>query len=248
MRIALLGDSHGFVPALEAALRACCAASPDLILFLGDALTCPYSPDPAAESIALLRDADVPVLLGNHELLLRAYGTVKWDEAMALRGARAKQPAGRWVDHMALGKSRIAPADLAWLDSLSSELALDHVFASHGLPGNPFLSVDGIDPREADLAHLREAAFARPDVRAAEVVVGAHNHLPFTTVRNGQLVVRTAAASGWGDQGNREERFGGCAVVTRRALTWEVEHRVFSWRPRDPLWSWAATVAADPTS
>jgi diadenosine tetraphosphatase ApaH/serine/threonine PP2A family protein phosphatase len=248
VRIALLADSHGFVPALEAALASCRAAAPDLVVILGDVLTCPYSPDPAGESIALARNAGVPVLLGNHELLLRSHGTPEWEKAMAMRAVRATQPAGRWTEHMAVGKSRIAPADLAWLHTLPAELAFEGgaVFASHGLPGNPFLSVDGIDPRETNLAEVRAAAFARPEVAAAELVVCAHNHVPLVTVRALRMVVRVAAACGWGDQGGRDERFGGYAVLTRRGTTWEVEHRVFPWRPRDPTWTWAASVAADP--
>jgi hypothetical protein len=251
MRIALLGDSHGFVPALEGGLAACRAGAPDLTLFLGDALTCPYSPDPPGESLALLRAVGRPVLLGNHELLLRAHGTSDWERALEMREMRRAPLPGRWIEHMVGGRARIGPADLAWLDTLPDELTLEvgrpgALYASHGLPGNPFLSVDGIDPREADLAEARAAAFAGPAVAAAEIVVGAHNHVPLTTVRGRQLVVRAAAACGWGDQRGQEERFGGYALATRRGPTWEVEHRVFTWRPRDPGWSWEAAVAAQP--
>jgi predicted phosphodiesterase len=248
VRIALLGDSHGFVPALECGLAACRAAAPDLTVFLGDVLTCPYSPDPAAESVARLRGAGVPVVAGNHDLLLRAHGTPDWEAAMALRVVRGPSRAARWVEHMAAGRALIAPADVAWLRTLPAELTLDvgrpgAVFASHGLPGNPFLSVDGIDPRETALVDLRAAAFARPDVAAAEIVVVGHNHVPLATLRGLQQVVRAAAAIGWGDQRGQSERFGGYAVVTRRQRVWEVEHRLFAWRPRDPAWSWDSAVA-----
>ena len=248
MRIALLADSHGFAPALEAGLAACRAAAPDLLVVLGDVLTCPYSPDPAGDSIALARDAGVPFVLGNHDLLLRAHGTAEWEDVMAMRAMRGPPRAARWIEHMAAGKAVLAPDDLAWLRTLPLELAFDDgkVFASHGLPGNPFLSVDGIDPRETDLTDVRAAAFARPEVAAAELVVVGHNHLPLVTVRSGQMVVRVAAACGWGAQRRDAERFGGYAVLTRRGLTWEVEHRTFPWRPRNPGWTWDATIAAEP--
>ena len=252
MRIALLADSHGFVPALAAGLAACRAAAPDLALFLGDVLTCPYSPDPPAESIALLRDAAVSVVLGNHELLLRAQGTPDLDAAMSLRAQRGPPRLARWVEHLAAGKARLAPDDLAWLHGLPGALTLDAagrpgaVYASHGLPGNPFLSVDGVDSREIDLTDLRAAAFAQPEVAAAELIVCGHNHLPLTTVRSRQLLVRVAAACGWGEGRRGEERLGGYAVLTRRPPTWEVEHRSFPWRPRDPTWTWDASVAAEP--
>ena len=55
MRIALIGDSHGFLPALEAVLSASRAAAPDLVVHCGDLVTVPFSPDPPAESVELLR-------------------------------------------------------------------------------------------------------------------------------------------------------------------------------------------------
>jgi predicted phosphodiesterase len=247
VRIALLGDSHGYVPALEAGLAACRAAAPDLTLFLGDALTCPYSPDPAAESIALLHAAGLPAVAGNHDLLLRAHGTPEWEAAMEMRLVRGPSRAARWVEHMAAGKALLAPDDVAWLRTLPADRAVDvgrpgALFASHGLPGNPFLSVDGIDPRETALVDLRAAALDRPDVAAAEIVVVGHNHVPLTTARGVQLVVRAAAAIGWGDQRGQRDRFGGYAVVTRRQRVWEVEHRTFAWQPRDPAWSWESAI------
>ena len=65
MRIGLIGDTHGWVPALEAAIAACRDASVDLLVHCGDFLSTPFSPDPPGETIALLRTEGVPCVHGN---------------------------------------------------------------------------------------------------------------------------------------------------------------------------------------
>ena len=54
MRIGLISDTHGSIPALQAALAACRTAAPDMIVHAGDFLSSPFSPDPPGETIALL--------------------------------------------------------------------------------------------------------------------------------------------------------------------------------------------------
>src|SRR5918997_846378 len=92
MRISLISDTHGDVPALEAALAACRAAAPDLIVHAGDLLTAPFSPDPPAETIALLRAADVRVIYGNNELYFRDWGPPRWPATLAQRRQRPDPP------------------------------------------------------------------------------------------------------------------------------------------------------------
>lgn len=55
MRIGLFSDCEGDVAALETALAALRAHTPDVLVHAGDILCCPFSPDPPAETIALLR-------------------------------------------------------------------------------------------------------------------------------------------------------------------------------------------------
>ena len=59
MRIGLISDTHGSVPALEAAIGACRTANCDLIVHAGDFLSTPFSPDPPAETIAILRSDEL---------------------------------------------------------------------------------------------------------------------------------------------------------------------------------------------
>ena len=64
MRIALIADIHGNLPALEAGLKAIRAHAPDMIVSLGDQVN--LGPNPR-EVLALLDDAGVKCLHGNHE-------------------------------------------------------------------------------------------------------------------------------------------------------------------------------------
>src|SRR4051794_41127148 len=51
MRIGLIGDTHGYVPALEAAIAGCRDAGVDQIVHCGDFLSSTFSPDPPDETI-----------------------------------------------------------------------------------------------------------------------------------------------------------------------------------------------------
>lgn len=249
MRIALIGDSHGFVPALEAVLRAARAASPDVIVFAGDLVTVPFSPDPPSESIELLRAHEVRSIYGNHDLMLRSWGTPEWDTMMAMRLMRGYQP-GPWVSLVPDGQARLAPGDLAFLRALPGELTFDagragDVYVCHAIPGNPFLSIDGSDRRERVSPEIGEAALRQPKPAAANLILCGHSHVPQAFCRvGGQLVVRTGAAIGWDEGGRGPERLGGYAVVTQRGPEWEIELGLVPWRPRDPSWTWRRSLEA----
>ena len=64
MRIALLSDIHGNLPALEAVMEAILRHKPDRIISLGDQIN--LGPNPR-EVLALLRQEQVECLSGNHE-------------------------------------------------------------------------------------------------------------------------------------------------------------------------------------
>ena len=92
MRICLIGDTHGFVPGLEAALETCKRHAPDLIVHCGDFLTSPFSPDPPGETIDLLRSENVQVIYGNNEVYFRDWGTPRWEATVAERRRRPDSP------------------------------------------------------------------------------------------------------------------------------------------------------------
>jgi len=145
MRICLIGDTHGFVPGLEAAIEACKRHAPDLIVHCGDFLTSPFSPDPPGETMDLLRAADVDVIYGNNEAYLRDWATPRWDSTVAARRRRPDSP-DYFLSHIERGQAQINATDLEWLRALQEELSLDgaragEVFVCHGMPGNPFAPI-----------------------------------------------------------------------------------------------------------
>lgn len=107
MRVAVLTDAHGNLPALEAALAMIRAAGCDAIYHTGDAVG--IGPYPA-ECVELLLRADVRCVLGNHE----AYALKLWpcDEASGMGADEVAHHA--WV-RRALGPSlREAVARWPW--------------------------------------------------------------------------------------------------------------------------------------
>ena len=92
MRISLIGDTHGFVPGLKAALEASKRHSPDFIVHCGDFLTSPFSPDPPGETIDLLRSENVQVIYGNNEVYFRDWCTPCWESTVAARRRRPDSP------------------------------------------------------------------------------------------------------------------------------------------------------------
>lgn len=124
MRIGLIGDTHGSVPALEAALAGCRAALADVVVHCGDFLSTPFSPDPPGETIALLRRAGVRVVLGNGEVYLRDWGTPRWDQTLALRRRRPDSP-DHFLPSVPAGQAELGADDLAWLRAQPEGLALD---------------------------------------------------------------------------------------------------------------------------
>lgn len=64
MKIALISDIHGNLPALEACLKKIDALAPDVILCLGDLVG--YGPQPN-EVIEVIRGRNIPCVEGNHD-------------------------------------------------------------------------------------------------------------------------------------------------------------------------------------
>ena len=150
MRICLIGDTHGFVPGLEAAIEACRRHAPDRIVHCGDFLTAPFSPDPPGETMDLLRAEGVDVVYGNNEAYLRDWGTPRWESTVAARRRRPDSP-DYFLSQIERGQAEIGATDLAWLRSLPTELSLDgaragDLFVCHGMPGNPFATIWDTDP------------------------------------------------------------------------------------------------------
>src|SRR5215212_4824484 len=72
MRVAILADIHGNLPALEAVLSDLKTQSPDVVYLAGDQINrCPWS----NEVLDLQASLAWPAIQGNHELIIGAINT-----------------------------------------------------------------------------------------------------------------------------------------------------------------------------
>ena len=168
MRIAVVSDIHGNLPALEAVLADIARSGADLTVNLGDIISGPLWPCETADRLMALA---LPTLRGNHECQL-------------LTQTRAQMSASD-----AHTDALLTPAQREWLRSLPTELWLaGDVYACHGTPtsdleywletvtpGFARPGAPGIRMASADEARARLGA--RRDAKASLLLCG-HTHVP----------------------------------------------------------------------
>src|SRR5262249_18011775 len=115
MRLAVIADIHGNLPALEAVLADIRDRGADRMINLGDCLSGPLWP---RETCARLMALGMPTVSGNHD---RWVATVPAGEL----------PVG---DRYAL--EQIDEGQVAWLRELPPALKIDGILAVHGRPGD----------------------------------------------------------------------------------------------------------------
>jgi predicted phosphodiesterase len=175
MRIALVSDIHGNLPALEAVLADARRRAVTRIVNLGDSLSGPLLP---LETACFLMQQDWVQLAGNHERQLLEFAAKGGGESDAYAHAR------------------LTPAVFEWLRSLPATRALDdEVFLCHGTPRSdlePFLdTVDGDHTRPATQAEIAErCSLAPPASRGPRLIACGHTHIPrVTQCASGPLLV-----------------------------------------------------------
>lgn len=225
MRLALVSDIHGNLPALEVVLDDAARARADSVLNLGDCLSGPLWP---AETARRLMALGWPTIRGNHErqLLDRAPGRMSATDRFT--------------------HERLDDATRAWLTALPpTSRPADDVFACHGTPTSdldyfletvtPDLGRNG--SRGVRLATLAEAAARAGDVHAALIVCG-HTHVPrCVRLPDGRLVVNPGSVGlqAYDDARPHEHRVENgspharYAIVERRGGSWQVEHRLVAY-------------------
>jgi predicted phosphodiesterase len=158
MRIAVLADLHGNLPALEAVIEDLRALTPDTIVNLGDHLSGPLW---AAETADLLMDQTAWLQIrGNHDRRLLEVASC----AMGLSDAAAS--------------AQLSSRHRAWLASLPSEGRLDgEILLCHGAPASDTeYLLEDVRGGSAALASVEEI-LERLSGLAGTVLCG-HSHVP----------------------------------------------------------------------
>lgn len=216
MRIALVSDIHGNLPALEAVVADIRRQGADLIVNLGDSLSGPLLP---RETAQYLMAQGWPTLAGNHERQLLAI---------------TPQRPGGASDQFA--RERLGEPELTWLRSLPQTLRpVPDLLLCHGSPRSDCeYFLETLDPAQG----LREASEVELEQRLAgeqaAVVACGHSHLPRQRRHaSGQLLVNPGSVGlqayrdeePWPHEvvrGGTEARY---ALLTQGAAGWQVQLR-----------------------
>lgn len=170
MRIAIVSDIHGNLPALEAVARDFNRRGVDAVVNLGDSLSGPLFP---LETAQFLMAQNWVHLSGNHERQLLT------------------QKPGQWSAPDAFAHAQLSPRELEWLSSLKPcALFSPDVFLCHGTPKSDMeYFLETVEPTGARAATSREVDIRLGEVKAALVACG-HTHLPRSVRASaGQLIV-----------------------------------------------------------
>jgi putative phosphoesterase len=169
-RLGIISDVHADLGAFQATLEQLDALGVDQIICAGDVVDGGDQPE---QVIALLRDRDIPTVVGNHD---------RW----ALRRHDDGEP-----EHDGdARKLHLSPGAVAWLKGLPKEWRRTiegvRVVVIHGTPSS---DMDGVYPETSgsELERVMERA-------EADVLIAGHTHVPLLRhVSSGRLVINAGA-------------------------------------------------------
>lgn len=164
MRLALLADIHGNLPALEAVLAELERVQPDYVVINGDLINpIPFSP----QVVEMARSSDWIVVRGNHEFYLLNFGTE--------RAPRGSEDPKRWGSlHWLAQQFRDRPDHVNYLAALPDDRTLvfpgtQPMRVAHGVPGR----------NRVGFYQEMRAAQILPEIREIpeRTVISAHTHV-----------------------------------------------------------------------
>lgn len=171
MRLAVVSDIHGNLPALEAVMADCKRHGADQVINLGDCLSGPLL---SLETAQFLMEQDWVHLAGNHDHQILAYGT----------------PGCTDVDEVAY--EQLGARELAWLRALPAiKLAWrSGILLCHGTPSSDLeYFLETVEPAGARMA-TRQEVEARLGATQAKLILCGHTHMPRAVrTSSGQLIV-----------------------------------------------------------
>ena len=178
MKVALIGDVHANLPALEAVLAHAHEAGVQEIWHVGDFVGYGAFPDQVVDR---LRREDVPSIVGNYDLKVLKFKKKrdKW--------RRSKRPekwlAFKWAYENLSKKSR------KYLRSLPQEIRMEvmgkRILLTHGSPAS------NEEPLTPDTPQQRLHELAK--IENADVIVCGHSHQPFTRQAGGVCFINTGS-------------------------------------------------------
>lgn len=227
MKLAILSDIHGNLPALEAVVADVARRGADVTVNLGDIVSGPLQP---LETARRLMPLDIVAIRGNHE---RQLLTLRPQEMSA---------SDRFA-HAALDD-----AARAWLASLPQTLLLgDDVLLAHGTPdSDSAYFLETVEPAGCRPATPEEAA-ARAGAARASLILCGHTHTPrLTRLPDGRLALNPGSvglpalrgSSPWPHVTGAGSPHARYATAERRAGGWDVSFHAVAYD-----WDRAAAIA-----
>lgn len=206
MRVAILADIHGNLPALEAVVRDFSRRGVDAVVNLGDSVSGPLMP---LETAQYLMEQDWLHIAGNHERQLLTLGADERgpsDEfahaeltrsptlSPAFQGGDEKRGSGLTPNkprHSGRGDMGSTTVELEWLASLKPSARFSpQVVLCHGIPtSDSEYFLETVEPSRVRAATLREIEERLGKVDA-ELIACGHTHTPrIVRASTGQLIV-----------------------------------------------------------
>jgi len=167
MRYGILGDIHGNLSALETVLDCLAHEAVDQVISVGDIVGYGAAP---RECIALVREAQAAVVMGNHDAACIDRLDTIYFNAYA-------RDAALWT------KTILTEDDRAWLGALPLARHLEHCSVAHGTLHRPELFDYIQSPQDADPSL---------DEMPLPVCFVGHTHVPVTLMRLRDQPNRTA--------------------------------------------------------
>jgi predicted phosphodiesterase len=221
MRVAVLADIHGNLPALDAVLRDVDQQGADLIVLNGDIADGPM-PAQTLDKLTALGDRAVWVRGNSDRWLVDAF-----DGNFLIPGLDTS-PSADWFEWCA---ARLGRAHRDLLDGLPLTVTLD----VDGLGPVAFCHATARDDNEYILVDspIRHFSAAFTDVPEQTVVVG-HTHMPFDRLAGGHRVVNTGSVGmQYGHAGASWAMLGPDVVLRRTPYDTDAAARALSSAGRD---------------
>lgn len=210
MRLAIVSDIHGNLPALEAILGDIRTRAVDAIVNLGDCVSAPLWP---RETLELIQSAALPTVRGNHD---------RW-------AASDVEPDSATV---AFTREALTSAQRGWLGALPTSIQVaNDILAVHGTPRSDaeYLLEERIDGRLA-LARRPLLDERLGDTRARLILCG-HSHLQHTAMTTGDRLIVNPGSVGCPRYAGNDDPFiaeagsphARYAIATQGRYGWRVE-------------------------